>query len=170
MRKLVILTLVLGLASVANAALVLSIDGDTDTKEITLDPSDSVVIDIYNTDGEIYLSYLDIGWMTEGLYSLSNPHLTALAGDLAKVVGPYEVPAYDIHEVEVTLAQGEGLSTPGSQFEITLHCEGEGDVYVCLFVDPDYVNPADALVIHQTPEPMTIALLGLGGLFLRRRK
>ena len=32
---------------------------------------------------------------------------------------------------------------------------------------PTYVG---ALEIHVTPEPMTIALLGLGGLFLRRRK
>ena len=31
------------------------------------------------------------------------------------------------------------------------------------------VTDVEALVIH-TPEPMTIALLGLGGLFLRRRK
>ena len=28
----------------------------------------------------------------------------------------------------------------------------------------------DAVVIHQIPEPATIALLGLGGLLLRRRK
>jgi hypothetical protein len=28
----------------------------------------------------------------------------------------------------------------------------------------------DTVVIHQVPEPMTICLLGLGGLFLRRRK
>jgi hypothetical protein len=28
----------------------------------------------------------------------------------------------------------------------------------------------DTLTIHQIPEPTTIALLGLGGLLLRRRK
>ena len=170
MRKLLVLMLVLGLASVANAALVLSVGGATDKEEITLDPSDSVVIDIYNTDGGDAIAYLDVGWMSEGLYSLSDPHLTANAGDISGFTGPYEVPSYDIHEVEVILAQSEGTSTIGSQFEITLHCEGEGDVFIWLFVDPDYVNPADSLVIHQTPEPMTIALLGLGGLFLRRRK
>jgi len=34
-------------------------------------------------------------------------------------------------------------------------------------IDPTY---GGALEIHVVPEPMTIALLGLGGLFLRRRK
>jgi len=28
----------------------------------------------------------------------------------------------------------------------------------------------DSQIIHQIPEPITLALLGLGGLFLRRRK
>ena len=34
----------------------------------------------------------------------------------------------------------------------------------------DSVNVLAPLVLHVIPEPMTIALLGLGGLFLRRRK
>ncbi|MHC4122091.1 MAG: PEP-CTERM sorting domain-containing protein [Planctomycetota bacterium] len=33
-----------------------------------------------------------------------------------------------------------------------------------------YLSDVGPLEIHVTPEPMTIALLGLGGLFLRRRK
>jgi len=38
----------------------------------------------------------------------------------------------------------------------------------------DWVNAVEAdfgdLIIYQIPEPMTVALLGLGGLFLLRRR
>ena len=42
-----------------------------------------------------------------------------------------------------------------------------------LEVDGEYIEPGTlmhTLTIHQIPEPMTIALLGLGGLFVLRRK
>lgn len=61
-----------------------------------------------------------------------------------------------------------------------LHCDGPGDVVVTLSsgsyfggsMDINYGTPDiyGELVIHQVPEPMTMGLLGLGGLFLRRRK
>jgi len=79
-------------------------------------------------------------------------------------------------------------------WNLIIHCDGEGEVVVDLTLqDVDsrysqYVNSSVTpmtpypdwepllegdlgdLVIHQIPEPMTIALLGLGGLFLRRRR
>ena len=78
-------------------------------------------------------------------------------------------------------------------WDLLLHCEGTGNVVVDLTLnDPtgtrvwDYFNHTSGapigesyyateadlgdLIIHQVPEPMTMALLGLGGLFLRRRK
>jgi hypothetical protein len=76
-------------------------------------------------------------------------------------------------------------------WDLLIHCDGPGDVVVDLTLNgqTDYSTfktpsgqpyPGEwimatqedlkGLVIHQVPEPMTIALLGLGGLFLRRRK
>jgi hypothetical protein len=50
-----------------------------------------------------------------------------------------------------------------------LHCNfGPSDDVVILW-DQDAVE-LDRILIHQIPEPATIALLGLGGLLLRRRK
>jgi hypothetical protein len=46
---------------------------------------------------------------------------------------------------------------------------GEELYYTSLSDGTTTVEDLEALVIH-TPEPLTIALLGLGGLFLRRRK
>ena len=43
-------------------------------------------------------------------------------------------------------------------------------MYEVSFLDGTKDTTIDPLEIHITPEPMTIALLGLGGLFLRRRK
>jgi hypothetical protein len=56
--------------------------------------------------------------------------------------------------------------------QIMFHCESLGDAVINLY-STDWTTPTliDSVVIHQVvPEPVTIALLGLGGLFLRRRK
>ena len=54
--------------------------------------------------------------------------------------------------------------------DIAFHCEGPGDVIVQLWTtDFSGATLVDSIIIHQVPEPVTMALLGLGGLFLRRR-
>jgi hypothetical protein len=51
-----------------------------------------------------------------------------------------------------------------------LHCEGPSWDNVVMLWDGSTGDLLDTIIIHQVPEPATIALLGLGGLFLRRRK
>ena len=181
MKKLLVLMLVLGMASAANAALLISVDGQTDLAdtEVTLMPSDTVVIDIWgdgatgtgdfllgldvggpgalNIDDAVILyagSYTYIGWLdyayVAGLVGLQNPMVMISMTDVPPVGTP-KAP------LEGTLVDG-----------IIFHCDGLGDVTLSLYD----LNLAllDTQVIHQIPEPMTIALLGLGGLFLRRRK
>jgi hypothetical protein len=76
----------------------------------------------------------------------------------------------------ISLLATSGSAPAGIYFDdILFHCEAQGDVVVKLYtVDPYFIAATlvDSVIIHQVPipEPMTVALLGLGGLFLRRRK
>ena len=163
MKKLLVYMLVLGIASSANAAI--ELDGPT-----VMPLGDTVSIGINNTDGGDYLAYMNVSRLSEGGFSMSNPQLTALAGDISKIGAPYEYA--DGKEIEVTLAQSEGASTPGVQFTWDLTCLSvTADVWVELWDAADLSAPVDTLTIYQIPEPMTLALLSLGGLLaLRRRK
>jgi hypothetical protein len=51
--------------------------------------------------------------------------------------------------------------------DITFQCTGLGDAIIWLFDGEG--NFLDSQTIHQTPEPATLALLGLGALLLRRK-
>ena len=163
MKKLLIIMLVLGITSAVNAAILL--DGPT-----TINKGDTVAIGINNTDGGDYLAYLSFGYVSEGGFVLSNPRY--LYPDPPIIIPPFPPePIGDYYEFEVTLAQPQGPSTPGIQFQVDLTCLKAGvDVFVDMWDAADLSAPADSMIIHQVPEPITLALLGLGGLFLLRRR
>ena len=175
MKKFLTLCLVLALASAANAAIVLSINGSTDVDEITIAPSDWVTVDIYNDNMETLKDFnlhAAIYNKSEGLYALANARLGPAAGDMpATFSGPYQ--GYGVDADWYYMSQSwsiTGTPIPGVIFLFDLHCEDLGTVLVELFDYRESETVAvDSLSIYQ-PEPMTIALLGLGGLFLRRRK
>ena len=168
MKKFVFMLAVLEIANVANAALLLSVDGvvDPPESEITLLESETVIIDIYS-DGQT---------MGEGTWlSVEGPGtITSVPNGVNHVNTYYGI--FDVYGmVFIDLAQliappvpplPEGTLVDG----IIFHCTGIGDVTLTLTNEAgDIVY--DTQVIHQdVPEPVSIALLGLGGLFLRRRK
>ena len=161
MKKLMILVLVLGLTSVTNAALVLSLNGNTDISEITVAPSDEFTVDVYSATG--LTDEFNIIFAGPASYSdMGTVHIPPAPSTLTVseyqpgwLMGLQTAPVID--------------SQIGTWWDIVLHCDGEGDVIITLY---DYSGwyVIDTAVVHQVPEPMTIALLGLGGLFLRRRK
>jgi hypothetical protein len=186
MKKLIALMLVLGIASYANAALQISVGGNPDPvdSEIILVPSETIMLDVYTTT--------DIAPQGEGEGSFALVAYT----ECAKIHGGLPVISHDDWSLVVVddavatgvtgLGQGEngifgGIFTFGEPIpagtifnEIIFHCETDnGPTNVFLYQLDDYlqvIDTWDKVVIHQIPEPMTIALLGLGGLFLRRRK
>lgn len=167
MKKLLVLMMVLGIASAANASLLISVDGVVDS-DVEIAPSTYVTIDVFSdgqtiADTEVYMMiigpatldisagtvYGELGVPIEKLIDLGDGlYYIDLVIPAAPVVPP--------------IPEGVVVDL------ITFHCEGPEDVTILLGSTPGG-SEFDTQVIVQ-PEPMTIALLGLGGLFLRRRK
>ena len=160
MKKLLVLLLVLGLASAAHAVFSLSVNGEDAGEEITISPSDTFVLDITSDNSLPYTANLMV---PDGPGTLSN--LRTVQGNISGII---DYTYYPYFYWMITIADSGGALVPGTGFEADFHCDGPDDVILTL-IDYDSGLVVDTLVVHQ-PEPMTIALLGLGGLFLRRRK
>jgi hypothetical protein len=165
MRKLLVLTLVLGMATAANAVIV-QVNGQTG--EVLVNPGEVAAITVISEDAANWLGYLIVPDGHAG--ALSNAAVTDLAGDLS-LAGAAEY-AEGGWGAGFELATGGTASTPagvGVQFTMDYsYADYVEGTTLQLFIDPDYDTPAAAVSI--IPEPMTVVLLGLGGLFLRRRK
>jgi len=184
MKKLLILMLVLGLASVANATLLFTIDGEEQPPEIWLEPSDAISLDLHIAAGDNMLSY-DIA------YNLSNAQaelITTGGYGYAEISFPatFDLMGYVVsaapESVRISATQFMGLPLEGPQIlmeDLVLHCLEATDVELAVVVmgttdlngiEYEVGEVLHTLVIHQVPEPMTVLLLGLGGVLLRRRK
>ena len=161
MKKILVLMLVLGMASMASAALTLSgpanaVTGTTVTFTLSADAESAAGGDYGYVYAGGFSNVTMLPAMSDG--DMSGTNYTAGTYTYFYFVGadsPSDITA-------PFLAAGDWLT-----FDMTAGAVGTSiDVSVVSFSGFD----GDSLSISVIPEPMTIGLLGLGGLFLRRRK
>ena len=173
MRKLLILMLVLGMASMANAALTLTIGGADAGTEYTLMTTDTIWIGV-NTDTAVQFDAVVV--IPDDPCSLAGGSWTG--GNVLYI--PPAKPGSTTNFSPYSPGYGEGwylaasspstvLPQAGLIAEYEFHCDAEGDVMINLLAS-NWTTVLDTVTIHQIPEPMTMALLGVGALLLRRRK
>ena len=168
MRKLLILMLVLGVASVASATM--TITGPTEVLA-----GNTYSYSLNGTAAETAVGYGGYVWVDYSSYlgMLSNAGMNAtnLTGPLSMYDtkympdGFYFVGASAAGTTQVFV--GEWFT-----FDITIPTDAETTTsYGIDILDNAFGIVQDAaLTIHVIPEPLTLGLLGLGGLLLRRRK
>jgi len=168
MKRLVALLLVFGMASTANAVL-LQVDG-VPTTDIEIAEGVTSVITIVSEDASSYLGYIIIEEGGTGV--LSDVAILPAGGDLA-ASEPYTEAGWGAGYMLTTAASpgGDPPIGAGSQFNVNYSGGTLGQTAkISLFIDPEYTTPVASVNVSIIPEPMTIALLGLGALFLRKRK
>ena len=179
MKKLLVLLMVLGMTQLASAGLIFTVNGEPQPDEIYLQPSQTIEIGLELEQGQTIAGYQIMYTLSneqgELLYDGSEPSFYWPGGMFVGKVNGYDQEGVCTW-VEIAASNfGTYASGPLDLMDgLIFHCLEATDVILTVtgVVDLDGVSGVDVdhtLIIHQ-PEPMTIALLGLGGLFLRRRK
>jgi hypothetical protein len=165
MRKMLVLILVLGLASAANAMLIKVDEQEGDSFEVDIKSTITVVSD----DSSSWLGYIIIE--EGGAGSMENVVILDAAGDIGAAAAYTEAGWGTGFELTASMSpNGNPAVAAGSQFSFD-YVGAIGDTAtISLFVDPEYTTPVASVNVTVVPEPMTVLLLGLGALFLRRRR
>ena len=163
MKRVLVLALVLGLVSAANAAVTL-VDGPADP----IDIGATATIMVNNSDDGGYSGWLEIVDPTVADFD-GMPELTAAGNpDGSSTVVLY--PEYGAwYEFSVISFSPTSPVLAGDHVVAKVVGVGEGTTALNLY-DGDGETLLQSVAITVIPEPMTIALLGLGGLLLHRRK
>ena len=162
MKKMLVLMLVLGMASIANATI---LTWTADSITITSIGGTSVV-QLVADNADIYAYAKWVGANPAGIATITNIVARAAAGPDADVKNPSQTADPGWWTVQSLDFTPPSSVAAGAQYDVTV----KGLALGTFAVGSDALGTNDMLNITVIPEPMTVALLGLGGLFLLRRR
>ncbi len=174
MKKLLVLMVVLSVTGMASAALT-DFTLETDGTTLSIIGEAGASIQGYNIeDGEGALS-IDVPQDSGYPIIVADGSGGNMAGDLAAVdVMSIGSPIGNVLTFSAgTSGQTGDVVEEGLWYQLSVTVDGTysaGDVVSTVAVKDSGLNSLGTMDITYVPEPMTVALLGLGGLFLRRRK
>lgn len=184
MKKLVALMLVFAVSSVASAALTLDVPattmnfGATQAIGLSGDSGTPSPVALYLlVQGPASIAGGTIKY-TGGLSALSDaeaiarelgetvPGMLAMVADLAAKPGLSDIMAITLADALIPPAALQGVLVS----DITLTAGAEQGIAKLTLTSDDFAKTYASVDVNVVPEPITIALLGLGGLLLRRRR
>lgn len=169
MKKLMVLALVLGVVGLANAGLKITGYDGSDLKA-----GDSVVLSIVAEN----LTAAEYAYFA----MVADPALGSISGGVKGVGSITELfggayldyfPAAGLAGIDGYIGDSTGATLNGVVVaQINLLVNGDKSFKVDLLASPDFATfgTGDSLMVNVIPEPMTMGLLALGGLFIRRKK
>jgi hypothetical protein len=172
MKKLLVLALVLSVATMANAALTLSISGPTElavgaTGTYNVGYSGAAIL---SSDNDIVA---DFGTVGGGIILTTSRDAALDVIQISPVSGNYQVAitndilGTDMGQPLFSFTFTAPATVPAGNYSYLTLLDNGATCDLQWNVITDAVMPN--VGVHITPEPMTMGLLGLGGLFLRRR-